>query len=265
MTRILALGDVVGRPGRKALQCKLSDLKKEHKIDVTIINGENSAGGAGIDFTCAREIREAGADFITLGDHTWQRNEATKLLADNPEWIVRPANYPPAAAGKGYAIKVFGNLKIGILNLMGRVFINQVLDCPFRIADSILEGPLKNCDLIVVDVHAEATSEKIALGNYLDGRVSLVFGTHTHVQTADEVILQNGTAFISDLGMCGPIKSVLGMATNVSIDRFLTGMKQSYEVADGPAELQGVVVEIDTSKKRAVSIQRLRELVEPII
>lgn len=262
MIRILALGDVVGRPGRRGLQARVSDLKTKHKIDLVIINGENSAGGSGIDFTCAREIKEAGADFITLGDHTWQRNEATKLLEENPDWIVRPANYPPTASGRGYAIKAMAGFKIGVLNLMGRVFINQVLDCPFRTADVTIENALKDCHLIVVDMHAEATSEKIALGKYLDGRVGLVFGTHTHVQTADEAILPKGTAYISDLGMCGPVKSVLGMATEVSIDRFITGMKQSYEVAEGPVELQGVVVEFDPKSRKALSIHRIKETVD---
>jgi metallophosphoesterase (TIGR00282 family) len=262
MINILALGDVVGRPGRRALQSHLSTLKAREKIDVVVVNGENSAGGAGIDFACAREIRDSGADFITLGDHTWQRSEAEPLLNDNPDWIIRPANYPPSAAGRGYAIKEIAGLKIGVINLMGRVFINQFLDCPFRTAGALLSKELKGCDVIICDMHAEATSEKKALGYFLDGQVSLVFGTHTHVQTADETIFPKGTAFITDLGMCGPLASVLGMDSQVSIDRFVTGMKHSYEVASGPVELCGVVVRYDPQAKRAISIKRVREIVQ---
>jgi metallophosphoesterase (TIGR00282 family) len=262
MINILALGDVVGRPGRRALQSHLSTLKAREKIDFAIVNGENSAGGAGIDFSCAREIRDSGADFITLGDHTWQRAEAEPLLQDNSDWIIRPANYPPSAAGQGYTVREISGMKVGVVNLMGRVFISQFLDCPFRTATTLLSGPLKGCDVIVCDMHAEATSEKKALGYFLDGQVSLVFGTHTHVQTADETILPKGTAFITDLGMCGPTESVLGMDPKVSIDRFTTGMKHSYEVASGVVEVCGVIVQYDPRAKRAVSIKRIREIVQ---
>lgn len=262
MIKVLALGDVVGRPGRKALQAKLPALRQKYKIDFVIVNGENSAGGAGIDHACAREIKDSQADVITLGDHTWQRSEAAKLLEENPKWIIRPANYPPSAPGLGYTIVEVAGVKIGVMNLMGRVFISQFLDCPFRMADSILEGPLKDCPIVICDMHAEATSEKRAMGYYLDGRVSLVFGTHTHVQTADEAILPKGTGYITDLGMCGPESSVLGLSTQVSIDRFVTGMKHSYEVGTGRVNLNGIVAQIDSKSGKAISIERVKEVVE---
>lgn len=260
MIRVMALGDVVGRPGRSALQARLPALRRKHKIDFVVVNGENSAGGAGIDHSCAKEIRDSQVDVITLGDHTWQRSEAKKLLSDNPEWIIRPANYPPSAVGRGYTICEVAGVSIGILNLMGRVFISQFLDCPFRTADSLLNGPLKDCPIIICDMHAEATSEKRALGYYLDGRASLIFGTHTHVQTSDEKVLPKGTGYITDIGMCGPEESVLGLSTQVSIDRFVTGMKHSYAVGEGSVRLSGIIAEIDPSSGKAVSIERVSSL-----
>ncbi len=264
MIKFLCLGDVVGRPGRRAIQKHLSTIKAREGVDLVVVNGENSAGGAGIDFSCARDIKDAGTDVITLGDHTWQRSEAESLLEEHSDWCIRPANYPERAKGRGWVIKEVKGFKIGVMNLMGRVFINQVLDCPFKIAQQLLTGPLRDCDGIICDMHGEATSEKKAIAYELDGRVALVFGTHTHIPTADEQILPKGTAYITDLGMCGPMESILGMKTQVSIDRFITGMKLSYEVADGDVELCGVVVEYDPKQKKSLAIKRIRERV-PIL
>jgi len=256
--KILALGDVVGRPGRQALTSELLKLKKEYNADFVIVNGENSAGGSGIDEKCANEIKAAGADLITLGDHTWQKNEVKDFLDRNSSWCIRPANYPPGAPGKGYSIIKCGDLNVGVLNLMGRVFISQFLDCPFRKADELLNGELGKADIIICDMHAEATSEKKAMGKYLDGRVALVFGTHTHVQTADEEILPKGTAYITDIGMCGPADSILGMKNDISINRFVTGMKFSYELGMGEADINGIYCEIDSLSKKASLIKRIQ-------
>jgi len=257
MITILALGDVVGRPGRQALRALIPQYRQKMAIDLVIANGENAAGGSGLDVKCAQEIRDAGVDIITLGDHTWQRGEINDYLEKNKDWCIRPTNYPPGAPGSGYAIKQVNNLSIGVFNIIGRVFINQFLDCPFRAADTLIAGPLKSCDVIICDMHAEATSEKRAMGYFLDGRATLVFGTHTHVQTADEAILPKGTAYITDLGMCGPSQSVLGLSTQISIDRFVTGLKHSYQVAEGPVALHGVLVKVDSESHKAQSIERV--------
>ncbi|MBN8547834.1 MAG: YmdB family metallophosphoesterase [Deltaproteobacteria bacterium] len=259
--KILCLGDVVGRPGRRALTKCVRGLRQKHALNLVIANGENASGGLGFDAESAREIQEAGVDLITLGDHTWQRSGIGDFLSRNKHWCVRPANYPSGAPGSGWLVHQLGSLTIGLFNVLGRVYMTSPLDCPFRAADEILNGPLANCHIKICDAHAGATSEKVALGRYLDGRASLVFGTHTHVQTADEQILPGGTAFISDVGMCGARNSVIGMATDVALARFLTGMHHSYRIGTGAAQLNGVVTTFDAKSGKALAIERVQEIV----
>lgn len=260
--RALCLGDVVGRVGRHLLKEQLTRLRERLNADLVVVNAENAAGGLGPTPDTVREILGYGADLITLGDHTWHKKDIGAFLEDFKEKCVRPANYPIGAAGRGFTIwRGKQGVQVGILNLIGRVFTNSILDCPFRSADAHLKGELAGCKIIIVDMHAEATSEKIALARYLDGRVSLVFGTHTHVQTADEQIFPGGTAFISDLGMCGSNSGVIGMRKETAIKRFLSGLPIGYEVADqGPAILSGVLCEIDCTSGRALKIERVREV-----
>ncbi len=256
--KVLCLGDVVGRAGRTVCTVALTKVKEALGVDFTVINGENSSGGVGIDIESAREIRAAGADVITLGDHTWQRKEARDFLASHSGWIIRPANYPDGAPGQGFAVVQFNGIKIGVCNLLGRVFINNPLECPFKSADKLLEGPLKDCTVKILDMHAEATSEKIAMARYLDGRLSLQVGTHTHVPTADEQIFPGGTGYVSDLGMTGSGEGVIGMDKEVALARFLTGMPHAYKIASGPGVMHGVLAEIDTHTGKTVAIRRVR-------
>ncbi|GAQ26191.1 metallophosphoesterase [Tepidanaerobacter syntrophicus] len=255
--RILMIGDIVGRPGRTVIHEKLSFLKRKYEIDFTIANGENAAGGNGITEKVAQDLFISGIDFMTTGNHIWDNKDVFNFI-DSEERIIRPANYP-ASPGKGYQIARIGqNCKIGILNISGRTFMPP-LDCPFRTADKIINEIAKETKIIVVDFHAEATSEKIAMGWYLDGRASLVVGTHTHVQTADERILENGTAYITDIGMTGPINSVIGVEKDKVLYKFLTQMPVRFEVAGGPSEINGVVADIDKNTGRALRIQRIKE------
>lgn len=258
--KILVLGDVVGRPGRTAIRERLRSLRERVGADLVIVNGENASGGVGIEGESAREIRAAGADVITLGDHTWQRKEAKQLLEDHRDWIIRPANYPEGAPGRGWTIVEVRGIKVGIFNLLGRVFISAPLDCPFRSAEKIVGTALKDCPIKVLDMHAEATSEKIAMSHHLDGKISLQVGTHTHVPTADERICPHGTASITDLGMCGSEDGVIGMDASVALARFMTGMNHAYQVSAGNALLRGVVCEVDAMTGRAVSIERVVDL-----
>jgi metallophosphoesterase (TIGR00282 family) len=261
--RILCLGDVVGRPGRSALKQRLRALRASVRADMVIVNAENSSGGVGIDPESAREILGAGADILTLGDHTWQRREAAPWLDTNAHVCIRPANYPAGAPGKGAVVWTSSDgFRVGVMNLLGRIFMNFPLDCPFRGADELLRGPLAECDAIICDMHAEATSEKMALARYLRGRVALVFGTHTHVQTADQTILGEGTAFMSDLGMCGPTESVIGMDPDVALRRFLTGMPHAYKIGHGAVVLSGCVVTVARATGHAVAIEPVREMVD---
>ena len=257
---ILCVGDVVGRPGREALCAELSRLKAQYELNLVIANAENAAGGVGVDAQVAHELHSAGVDVLTLGDHTWHRKPAKSLLDEHPEWIIRPANYPPGAPGRGWTIwrPQSDAPGIGVLNLLGRVFMNSPLDCPFRAADEIISGPLKDCRVIVVDMHAEATSEKNALAHFLDGRVSLVVGTHTHVQTSDERILAGGTGMITDLGMCGPEPSVIGMDVSTAIGRFMSGVNIPYTVAAEVGVVQALMAQIDTSSGKCQRLERIR-------
>lgn len=236
------LGDVVSSMGVAALRRRLKSLKEEFNIDFVVANGENATGGIGLDKKTAEEILNCGVDCITLGDHTWSKKDLVTLLDEKPARILRPINFPKGAPGVGYSIFELKNgKKIGVANAIGRVFFNQALDCPFVALDSILEGEFKDCDIKLLDFHAEATSEKIAMGYHLDGRFSLVVGTHTHVQTADERVLPKGTGFLTDLGMCGPDDGVIGMDSNQALGRFIQGLPFSYKPAKGEPIINGLI------------------------
>lgn len=256
----MALGDIVARPGRDIVQKLLKRLRERSGATVVIANGENAAGGSGIDPQCAKEIFAAGVDLITLGDHVWRRREAEQVLERTPVRVIRPANFPPGAPGMGWMrYGVSSSHEIGVMNLIGRTFIGGSLDCPFRAADRILSDHLSDCAVIICDMHAEATSEKIAMGRHLDGRASLVFGTHTHVQTADESILPAGTGYITDLGMCGSEEGVIGLREDIALRRFLSGLPAGYKPAQGREAVRGIIAEISCETGKCVSIERVYE------
>jgi metallophosphoesterase (TIGR00282 family) len=255
--KILFIGDVVGKPGRQAVAGLLPKLRREHQLDFIIANGENSAHGAGMTVATVKELLAAGVDVITAGDHVWDQKGFEQEI-DNLPQVVRPLNLAPSAPGRGSAVVEVGErARVGVINLMGRVFMPNN-DCPFRAAMNEVNKLRRQTSVIVVDFHAEATSEKIALGRYLDGQVSLVVGTHTHVQTSDDQILPKGTAYLTDAGMCGPHDGVLGRDVDAVIRRFVSGMPQRLEVASAKIELCGVVIEVDENTGIAQSIQRLR-------
>ena len=253
---ILMIGDVFGEPGRKAVFGLLPRLKREYGLDLVIANVENAAAGFGVTPGIARTFLDGGVDTLTSGNHIWDKKEIIEYIAKE-NLLLRPANYPPGAPGVGSIVVKGGPHKVGVLNLMGRVFMPAV-DCPFRKADEELPRLRQDTPIIIVDMHGEATSEKQAMGWYLDGRVSAVLGTHSHVQSADERILPRGTAHITDLGMTGSIDSVIGVAPEIAIQRFLSGMPNRFEPAKGPVALHGVVIRIDPDTGRGLSIERLR-------
>jgi hypothetical protein len=254
--KLLFIADIVGQPGRRAVKELLPQLRQEHGVGVVVANGENAAGGSGITGKTAEEIFAAGVDIITCGDHLWDQKEVMELLAGEPRFV-RPLNYPPGTPGQGSAIFAAPGLPpLAVLNLQGRTFMPP-LENPFLAARAEVERLRQQTRLIFVDFHAEATSEKIALARMLDGQVSAVIGTHTHVQTADEQIFPGGTAFLSDGGFTGPHESVLGREIEPVIQRFLTSMPQRFEVAKARVLLQGAVVEIEEQTGRAQSIQRV--------
>ena len=258
---ILFIGDIVGSPGRTAIKEILPKLKKKKKIDFTIANAENAAGGSGITPEIACELFDLGIDAITSGDHIWKKREIYDFL-DSDKRILRPANYPASDPGTGATIvETKDGIEVGIINVLGRVFLSS-LDCPFKTTDALAAQLKKKTSIIIVDVHAEATSEKIALGKFLDGKVSAVIGTHTHVQTADEHVLPNGTAYITDAGMTGPFDSVIGRKTDQILERFITQMPTKFEVATGDIRLQGVVVTVDEKIGTASNIERVHERLE---
>lgn len=256
--QILMLGDIVGKPGRRAIHTQLESVKKEWGIDFTIANGENAAGGNGITREIADELFEAGIDVLTMGNHVWDNKDIFSFISDETR-ILRPANYPLGTPGKGAAVfkTYIENIKIGIISLSGRVYMGENLDCPFRTSEKLIAELKDEVKIILVDIHAEATSEKIALGWYLTGKVSAVCGTHTHVLTADEKILPPGTAYISDLGMTGPKNSVLGVNTDSVLRKFLTQLPTRFEVASGPYQINGVVISIDDKTGQATKIIRI--------
>ena len=256
--KIMMLGDVNGAPGRRMLKTHLKRLKAELGLAAVVVNAENAAAGNGLTAQLAKEIFDAGADAITLGDHTWGQKEFASEI-DRLDNVVRPANGGPNQPGKGWTVVTLPTCRFALLNLVGRTFMNPA-DCPFRTADACLNEMPKDVP-VFVDFHAEATSEKNSLGHYLDGRVTAVVGTHTHVQTSDALILPNGTAYLSDLGMCGPYMSSIGRDLKAVLKKFITGMPSRFSMAEGPATLEGATIEFDPKTKRASSIEtfRLRE------
>lgn len=253
--RLLFIGDIVGKPGRRAIGEILSRIRKETQCDYCIANGENAAGGSGINYVIAQELYKYGIDALTLGNHTWSKREITNFI-DTDSRIVRPANYPPELPGQGSIIL---DGKIGIVNLLGRVYLDNV-DCPFKVLDRELEVLKKSVKVILVDMHAEATSEKCALAWYADGRVSCVLGTHTHVQTADERILPFGTAFISDVGMTGPYEGILGVDKDIILEKFLSYMPVRFEMAKGKVQFNAVILNIDENTGKSISIERINQV-----
>ncbi|NQV00898.1 MAG: TIGR00282 family metallophosphoesterase [Parcubacteria group bacterium] len=258
--KILFFGDIVGQPGRQAIKEVLPKWQKKYQLDLVIANGENSAHGKGITEKGLNEILEAGIDLVTLGDHTWSQKQVVSLLENKDLPLIRPANFPSGLPGQGYRLIEIRTKKILVINLIGRVFMNADYDCPFRKADEILEDEAEQADIIIVDWHAEATAEKICLGWYLDGRVSAVLGTHTHIPTADEQILPNGTAYISDVGMVGPTNSSLGANKEAAIENFIKQTGFKYEVAQGPVEINAVLIETG-QKDKIKKIQRIHEII----
>ena len=252
--RILFIGDIIGRPGREYLTNNLGRIKRENKIDVCIANGENASHGKGITLNSAETLNMCGVDVITLGNH-WTARDMTNVFDDFKD-MVRPANFPKSHPGEGSMVFDCGRSRVGVINVQGRVYMDP-LDSPFEAADREIEKIKDECEIIIVDFHAEATSEKAAMAHYLDGRVSAVLGTHTHVQTADEKILKNGTAFISDVGMTGVYDSILGVRSDIIVDRFAYIKAKKFELAEGAVQFNGVVLDIDEKTGKAVSIERI--------
>ena len=254
--KILIIGDIVGINSVKKIKETIPKYKEQNNIDFIIANGENSADGMGITFKIYEDLKNSKIDMITMGNHTWGKKEIFNFI--NDEKIIRPANYPANVAGVGYKIQECNGKKIAIINLIGRVEMPVLSENPFLKADEIVNKIRDNADIIIVDFHAEATAEKIAMGYYLDGRVTCVFGTHTHVQTADETILEKGTGYITDVGMTGPKKSVIGMEVANSIKRFVTTLPERYKVSDDKKiELSGCLLEINDKTCRVEKIQRI--------
>jgi len=253
---ILIIADIVGRPGRRALKTLLPLVQKENKIDFIIANAENAAGGRGLNRQVMNEILATGVDVLTMGNHVWDNKEIYSFIDDEFR-LIRPLNFPPYCPGQGYHIYTGGTGKrIAVINAMGRVFL-PALDCPFRTVQEVLEEIKEKCDIIIIDMHAEATSEKLALAYYFDGMVTAVVGTHTHIQTADERIMPGGTAYITDLGMTGPIESILGMDKDMVIKKIIYQRPVRLEVAGGPAQLQGIILSIDEVSSKPTSISRI--------
>ncbi len=255
---ILCIGDVVGKAGRQVLEEELPKLKEEFALDAVIVNAENAAGGSGLTERMAKQLFRIGCDAITLGDHVWDREELLEYLKEEPR-VLRPANFPDEVPGAGsVVITTQKGVRIGVVSLLGRVFVKYYTECPFRTAERHIEKLKKETSIIFVDFHAEATSEKIAMGWFLDGKVSAVVGTHTHIQTADERILPKGTAYITDLGMTGPYDSVIGQKKEKIIKRFLTGLPARFEVAKDDSVLHGVIVSLDEQSGAAQKIIRIQ-------
>ena len=254
--KILAVGDIVGESGVQKLKMMLPKIKQEEKIDFVITNGENSAGGMGITERNFKDLLGAGTDVVTMGNHTWGKKDIFKFI-DN-EQLIRPANYTKGVPGKGYTIRKVKDKNIAVINLIGRVDVNVLSENPFKLANELVEELQNKADIIIIDFHAEATAEKIALGYYLDGKVTAIFGTHTHVQTADSKILPKGTGYITDIGMTGPEHSVIGMDISASIKRLETTMPEKYRLAEGDCKLNGVIFEVDDNTNKVVNIKTIQ-------
>lgn len=253
--KILAVGDLIGSAGIRKLKTELFKIREQEKIDFVIVNGENSAEGMGITENNFKDILDVNVDVITMGNHTWGKKDIFKFI-DHPK-LIRPANYPEGVVGKGYHIYSCKNKKIAVINLIGRVDMNILSENPFITAKQIIQKIENKVDMTIIDFHAEATAEKIALGYFLDGKVTAIFGTHTHVQTADETILEKGTAYITDIGMTGPKKSVIGMDVDASIKRFETTLPERYKIATGECIFNGVIFEIDDITNKVKEIKRV--------
>lgn len=253
---VLAIGDIIGRPGRQAVHEILPGLRKQYSLDLVIANAENVAGGLGLTPTTASDLLDAGVDVLTSGNHIWAQKEIIPYL-DGELPILRPLNYPPGVPGRGYMVKG----KTAVVNLIGRTFIGN-FDCPFRAMDQLLAELGHKPPIIIVDFHAEATSEKMAMGRYLDGRVSAMLGTHTHVGTIDAQLLPQGTAYVTDIGMTGPIDSVIGDTTESVLQRFLTAIPNRLSVAKGKTMFNAILVKIDDKSGKAISIDRIYQEVE---
>lgn len=254
---ILAVGDIVGKSGVDKLKTELPKIVEENKIDFVIVNGENAADGMGLTENLYREILKAGANIVTMGNHTWAKKEIFSFIGDGQ--IIRPANYPENNPGVGYKIMECNGKKIAIMNLIGRVTMNVLSENPFIVAKKIVKKIKEKTDMIFIDFHGEATAEKIAFANYMDGEVTCVFGTHTHVQTADERIFPKGTGFICDLGMTGPINSVIGMEISASVKRFETSLPEKYRIADGETQLNSVMFCVNDETNKVEKIVRINK------
>jgi 2',3'-cyclic-nucleotide 2'-phosphodiesterase len=258
MLTILFLGDVVGEPGRSAVIARLPELKAQYAVDFIVVNGENAAAGRGITGKITIDLLRAGASVITTGDHIWDQKDIVPFIGTEPR-LLRPINYPAGAPGAGAIVLETAKGKVGVINVQARTFMQPILENPFQaVKEAVIKMRAETAN-IIVDVHGETTSEKIALGRYLDGKVSAVIGTHTHVQTADEQIFPGGTAFLCDAGMCGPIHSILGRAIEPIVDRFISNMPAPFPVAAGEVRLRGALIEIDERSGRALRIQRIDE------
>lgn len=255
--KILAIGDLVGENGLQKAKEILPELQKNENIDFVIVNGENVAGGMGITHKLYKEIIAMGVDVVTLGNHTWAKKDIFSFI-DEEKRLIRPANYSKGLLGKGYVIVPCKGKNIAVINLIGRTEMNVLSENPFTIVSNILEKIKGKADIVIVDFHAEASAEKIAMGYYLDGKVSVVFGTHTHVQTADEAILENGTGYITDIGMTGPIKSVIGMEVKASLKRFETSLPERYKLAEGKCMFSGCIFEVDDGSCRTTKVKRIK-------
>ena len=253
--KVLAVGDLIGNNGIKELKRQLPKIKNEEQIDFIIVNGENAAEGMGLTEQNFNDLLSLGVDVITMGNHTWGKKDIFKFI-DHPK-LIRPANYPKGVVGKGYNIYNCKNKKIAVINLIGRVDINVLSENPFIIVKELVEKLQKEVDMIFIDFHAEATAEKIAMGHFLDGKVTAIFGTHTHVQTADEKILPKGTGYITDIGMTGPKNSVIGMDIEASIKRFETTLPERYKIATGESILNAAIFEIDDTTNKVKNIKRI--------
>lgn len=253
--KILAIGDIVGENGLDKVKQILPKLKEEKKIDFVIVNAENVAGGMGITLKNWNELLKLPIDVFTMGNHTWAKKDIFQFI--NHPRLIRPANYSKGIPGKGYVICKYKEKNIAVMNLIGRTDMNILSENPFTVAENLVDKLSKEAEIIVLDFHAEATAEKIAMKNFLDGKVNIIFGTHTHVQTADEHITNQGTAYITDLGMTGPINSVIGMGVNESIKRFVTSLPERYKLAEGDCMLNGCIFELDDKNNKAKNIERI--------
>ena len=256
--KILMVGDVFGRAGRRAFAEHTAKIKREKNIDVVVVNGENAAHGKGLTLPTFNALLSGGADIITTGNHVWDKKDVLEFI-DREPFLLRPANYPANTPGKGFCIYPYKAKNIGVINLQGRIFMNP-LDCPFTRAEEILREIRRECDIILVDFHAEATSEKMAMAYFLDGKINALAGTHTHVQTADERILPKGTAYITDLGMTGPIDSIIGVNPLPVVEQFLSCRLNKFEPAEGSCIYCGLIIEIDDKNNRTLNAERVRIL-----